>query len=158
MLRPWPIQEAKCCFLPYLEGERSPIWDARASGALVGLRSAHGEGDVTRAILEGVHSACVKTWRVSNDMCRLRQQHWLRPAEPRPYRRGTRLGRCPNKSVATLRIPMPGCREPRYWPRLPLGFTPTSRPRQQPWPRRQACSLRKPGIGGAPIENRDRHL
>jgi sugar (pentulose or hexulose) kinase/mannitol-1-phosphate/altronate dehydrogenase len=41
-------------FLPYLEGERSPIWDPHASGALLGLRTVHGQGDVTRAILEGV--------------------------------------------------------------------------------------------------------
>ena len=41
-------------FLPYLEGERSPIWDPHTSGALLGLRNVHGEGDVTRAILEGV--------------------------------------------------------------------------------------------------------
>ena len=41
-------------FLPYLDGERSPIWDPQASGVLVGLRSSHGQGDVARAILEGV--------------------------------------------------------------------------------------------------------
>lgn len=41
-------------FLPYLEGERSPIWDPHSSGVLLGLRSTHEEGDVTRAILEGV--------------------------------------------------------------------------------------------------------
>jgi sugar (pentulose or hexulose) kinase/mannitol-1-phosphate/altronate dehydrogenase len=41
-------------FLPYLEGERSPIWDTHASGVLLGLRSVHNEGDVARAILEGV--------------------------------------------------------------------------------------------------------
>ncbi|MEO6966466.1 MAG: FGGY family carbohydrate kinase [Acidobacteriaceae bacterium] len=41
-------------FLPYLEGERSPIWDPRASGVLVGLRTVHHPGHVTRAILEGV--------------------------------------------------------------------------------------------------------
>jgi xylulokinase len=41
-------------FLPYLEGERAPVWDPRASGALVGLRSSHGQGAVARAIMEGV--------------------------------------------------------------------------------------------------------
>ena len=41
-------------FLPYLEGERSPIWDAQASGVLLGLRSTHKESDVARAVLEGV--------------------------------------------------------------------------------------------------------
>ena len=41
-------------FLPYLEGERSPIWDASASGAFLGLRGSHTEGHFVRAILEGV--------------------------------------------------------------------------------------------------------
>lgn len=41
-------------FLPYLEGERSPIWDPRASGAFVGLRSVHVQADLVRAVLEGV--------------------------------------------------------------------------------------------------------
>jgi xylulokinase len=39
-------------FLPYLAGERSPIWDPDATGAFVGLTLAHGRGHLTRAILE----------------------------------------------------------------------------------------------------------
>jgi xylulokinase len=39
-------------FLPYLAGERSPIWDPTATGAFVGLTLAHGQGHLTRAILE----------------------------------------------------------------------------------------------------------
>ena len=39
-------------FLPYLAGERSPIWDASATGVLAGLTLAHGRGHITRAILE----------------------------------------------------------------------------------------------------------
>jgi xylulokinase len=41
-------------FLPYLDGERAPIWDPRASAAFVGIRSYHSQGHFTRAILEGV--------------------------------------------------------------------------------------------------------
>ncbi len=41
-------------FLPYLLGERAPVWDARASGAFVGLRTSHGAGHLARAALEGV--------------------------------------------------------------------------------------------------------
>lgn len=41
-------------FLPYMEGERSPIWDPHASGVLLGLRTVHNEGNVARAIMEGV--------------------------------------------------------------------------------------------------------
>ncbi len=39
-------------FLPYLAGERSPIWDPGATGVLAGLTLAHGRGHITRAILE----------------------------------------------------------------------------------------------------------
>jgi xylulokinase len=39
-------------FLPYLAGERSPIWDPAATGAFVGLTLAHGRGHLARAILE----------------------------------------------------------------------------------------------------------
>jgi xylulokinase len=39
-------------FLPYLAGERSPIWDPSATGAFVGLTLAHGRGHLVRAILE----------------------------------------------------------------------------------------------------------
>jgi xylulokinase len=41
-------------FLPYLAGERSPILDPEASGALVGLRLAHGRPHIARAALEGI--------------------------------------------------------------------------------------------------------
>ncbi|HEV8501716.1 MAG TPA: FGGY family carbohydrate kinase [Casimicrobiaceae bacterium] len=41
-------------FLPYLMGERSPIWDAQASGAFVGLGLHHGRAHLYRAVLEGV--------------------------------------------------------------------------------------------------------
>lgn len=39
-------------FLPYLAGERSPIWDPEARGVLAGLSLAHGRGHVARAIVE----------------------------------------------------------------------------------------------------------
>jgi ribulokinase len=44
-------------FLPYLMGERSPIWDAQASGAFIGLGLRHGKGQLYRAVLEGVSYA-----------------------------------------------------------------------------------------------------
>jgi xylulokinase len=40
-------------FLPYLSGERSPIWDAEASGAWIGLRLSHSRADMVRAVFEG---------------------------------------------------------------------------------------------------------
>ena len=44
-------------FLPYLMGERSPVWDARASGAFVGLNLFHARAHLYRAVLEGVTMA-----------------------------------------------------------------------------------------------------
>ncbi len=41
-------------FLPYLMGERSPVWDANASGAFVGLDLHHSRAHLYRAVLEGV--------------------------------------------------------------------------------------------------------
>lgn len=39
-------------FLPYLAGERSPLWDPGARGAFAGLTLRHGRGHLTRAVLE----------------------------------------------------------------------------------------------------------
>ncbi|HUP54470.1 MAG TPA: FGGY-family carbohydrate kinase, partial [Methylomirabilota bacterium] len=39
-------------FLPYLAGERSPIWDPTATGVFAGLTLSHGRGHLTRAIVE----------------------------------------------------------------------------------------------------------
>lgn len=44
-------------FLPYLSGERSPLWDADARGAFVGLHLGTGRGNLYRAVMEGVAMA-----------------------------------------------------------------------------------------------------
>ncbi|HLK57309.1 MAG TPA: FGGY-family carbohydrate kinase [Chthonomonadaceae bacterium] len=41
-------------FLPYLQGERSPIWDANARGVYFGFTSAHGRAELARSVMEGV--------------------------------------------------------------------------------------------------------
>lgn len=41
-------------YLPYLTGERSPIWDPYARGVFFGLSVSHQRGDIIRSILEGV--------------------------------------------------------------------------------------------------------
>jgi xylulokinase len=40
-------------FLPWLYGERSPLWDATARGVFLGLSLATTRGDLARAVLEG---------------------------------------------------------------------------------------------------------
>lgn len=40
--------------LPYLLGERAPVWDGRARGAWVGLRDEHGQSHLLRSMLEGI--------------------------------------------------------------------------------------------------------
>jgi xylulokinase len=47
-----PPGAAGVVFVPYLAGERSPIWDPHATGAYVGLSLTHGRGHLVRAILE----------------------------------------------------------------------------------------------------------
>ena len=44
-------------FLPYLMGERSPVWDDRARGCFVGLTLYHTRAHLYRAVLEGVAMA-----------------------------------------------------------------------------------------------------
>jgi xylulokinase len=46
-------------FLPYFSGERTPIHDPDAKGALFGLNLTHTRGDIYRALLEGI--ACGTT-------------------------------------------------------------------------------------------------
>lgn len=41
-------------FLPYLYGERAPVWDAKAKGAFIGIHSGHKQEDFMRAIIEGI--------------------------------------------------------------------------------------------------------
>jgi ribulokinase len=51
---PLPCGSGGLLFLPYLMGERSPVWDAKASGAFVGLGLHHGRPHMYRAVLEGI--------------------------------------------------------------------------------------------------------
>jgi len=44
-------------FLPYLAGERSPIWDRQARGAFVGLTLRHRRAHLARAVLEAADLA-----------------------------------------------------------------------------------------------------
>jgi xylulokinase len=44
-------------FLPYLDGERSPIWDENARGVWFGMSSVHDRAHLLRAAMEGVSFA-----------------------------------------------------------------------------------------------------
>jgi gluconokinase len=44
-------------FVPYLFGERAPIWDSNASGVFFGIRSSHTQAHFTRAVIEGISMA-----------------------------------------------------------------------------------------------------
>ena len=41
-------------FLPYLFGERAPVWDASAKGVFIGVSSMHKKEHFMRAVLEGI--------------------------------------------------------------------------------------------------------
>ena len=41
-------------YLPYINGERAPIWDAQARGVFFGFGSGHNKSHFLRAVLEGV--------------------------------------------------------------------------------------------------------
>jgi xylulokinase len=48
-----PIGSNRLIFLPYLYGERSPIWDSAARGVFFGLSLATTQADMIRAVMEG---------------------------------------------------------------------------------------------------------
>jgi len=45
---------SRAVFVPYLLGERAPIWNTLARGAFLGLSRADGTAELARAVLEGV--------------------------------------------------------------------------------------------------------
>lgn len=44
-------------FLPYVQGERAPVWDAAAKGVFFGIHARHGRMHFMRAIVEGINFA-----------------------------------------------------------------------------------------------------
>ena len=49
-----PRTDVPVLFLPYLQGERVPFWDANLRGAFVGLNRQHGAVDLVFAVMEGI--------------------------------------------------------------------------------------------------------
>ena len=48
-----PLGSGRVLYLPYLQGERTPIWDPSARGSFFGLSSTTSRADLARAVLEG---------------------------------------------------------------------------------------------------------
>ncbi len=70
-----PVGADGLIYLPYLEGERSPIWDANARGVFFGLNPSHDRPHFYRAVLEGVSYALrsiVEIFRETGDLTELR--------------------------------------------------------------------------------------
>ena len=53
-IRSVPAGAGGLIFLPYILGERAPVWDAEAKGAFIGIRATHTRKHFMRAVIEGV--------------------------------------------------------------------------------------------------------
>ena len=53
--------------LPFLMGERTPIWDVDARGAVVGLSLNHTRGHLVRAMMESVAYALYDSFKILKD-------------------------------------------------------------------------------------------
>ena len=49
-------------FLPYLQGERAPIWDSSARGVFFGLETFHGPPNLYYSVMEGVAFSIRQIW------------------------------------------------------------------------------------------------
>ncbi|EEJ70989.1 gluconokinase [Lactobacillus ultunensis] len=49
-----PAGSRNLIFLPYLGGERAPIWNADARGSFIGLTRMHQKPEMARAVIEGI--------------------------------------------------------------------------------------------------------
>jgi len=59
-----PIGSDGLVALPFLMGERTPIWDVNARGVLFGLSLSHGKGHIVRAMMEAVAFAMYDSFRL----------------------------------------------------------------------------------------------
>lgn len=62
-------------YLPYLSGERTPIWDPRARGAFIGLVLGHSRADIYRSVLEGTAYAIRQSLELLNEKYHLPISH-----------------------------------------------------------------------------------
>jgi xylulokinase len=69
-----PLGADGLLFLPYLRGERAPVWDSQARGAFVGLTDHHTRAHCTRAVYEGIAFAVRDILERSQAVAGLRAQ------------------------------------------------------------------------------------
>jgi xylulokinase len=62
-----PLGSDGLIILPYLMGERTPIWDTQARGVIFGLSLTHGKGHLVRAMMEAVAYALYDSYRLIKD-------------------------------------------------------------------------------------------
>ncbi len=49
-----PIGSRGVSFLPYISGERAPLWTSEVTGEFLGLRLGHTKEDMLRSVIEGI--------------------------------------------------------------------------------------------------------
>jgi xylulokinase len=54
MLLPPAQPDAPAVFVPYLRGERAPLWNAQVRAGFFGLSAEHAAGDLVEAVLQGI--------------------------------------------------------------------------------------------------------
>jgi gluconokinase len=54
-------------FLPYILGERAPIWNSDSSGVFFGIRNYHTQAHFTRAVIEGISMALFSIAKAMED-------------------------------------------------------------------------------------------
>jgi len=59
-----PVGSDGLIILPFLMGERTPIWDPLARAVIFGLTLSHGKGHLVRAMMEGVAYALYDSFRL----------------------------------------------------------------------------------------------
>lgn len=62
-----PLGSDGLIILPYLMGERTPIWDTAARGVIFGLSLTHTKGHLIRAMMEAVAYALYDSYRLIKD-------------------------------------------------------------------------------------------
>lgn len=55
-------------FLPFLGGERAPLWDANARGSFFGLNNLHTRADMLRAVMEGINMNIATVFKAVCDL------------------------------------------------------------------------------------------